>query len=63
MGKCPAVGDSISLVAEPQHWTKRTDAFCHTLIAHVYALGRVNKKGVVTHKYQDLGNPARLDSD
>jgi ribonuclease HI len=46
--KCPAVGDTISLVAEPQQWTKRIDTFCHTLIAHVYACGRVNKKGIVT---------------
>jgi hypothetical protein len=47
-GKCPSVDASIYLVADPQRWTKRTDIFCLDLHAHVYALGRTNKKGVVT---------------
>jgi ribonuclease HI len=47
-GKCPSVNDPILLVADPQHWEKRTDAFCLDLLAHVYAFGRTNKKGVVT---------------
>jgi hypothetical protein len=46
--KCPSVDDPISLAADPQQWTRRTEAFCLDLYAHVYALGRTNKKGVVT---------------
>jgi ribonuclease HI len=46
--KSPAVNDTISLVSDPQHWTKRTEEFCLDLYAHVYAYGRTNKNGVVT---------------
>ena len=47
-GKSPAVNDAISLIADPQHWVKRSQEFCLDLYAHVYAYGRTNKHGVVT---------------
>jgi hypothetical protein len=46
--KSPAANDTISLIADPQHWAKRSSEFCLDLYAHVYACGRTNKHGVVT---------------
>jgi len=46
--KSPAVNDTISLIADPQNWVKRSREFCLDLYAHVYAYGRTNKHGVVT---------------